>query len=375
MSPAFTRKLLATLLAGRKPSAAGAPKRRLKLCLFKLDGIGDFVLALGAVRYLLAKYGEEQCALVLSAPAAQLARREFPRATVLGFTQYTGGAKSILGLYRDQSAQMRGLSFETLVSLRNQRTTLHHLSLSWIAADRSLGIANTSRLSDQDKKIFQFPLTEILPDLTQFPPGYSRELERHRVLLQHLCQEEISIGAILPRFIAYTPSNGQDIIVTPFSSDPLKDLSQEKMAAVLQEISREVDAPIHLCGGPVEEMRLNSLAAALQSLGVAHASVVISKDLVDFAQRIAASRAVLTVDTSTAHIAIALDKPAVILIGGGLYGEFGPWQRSAKQRWLTNHLPCFECNWRCIYPEIRCLSDIPTSTIARAVVEAWRSAT
>jgi ADP-heptose:LPS heptosyltransferase len=374
MTPAFTRKFLAALLAGRKPSAHRATHRRLKLCLFKLDGIGDFVLALGAIRHLLAHFGEEHCALVLSAPAAPLARREFPRATVFGFTQYTGGLKSILGLYRAQAAQMRGLSFDTLVSLRNQRTTLHHLSLSWIAAEHSVGFTNTTRLLEQDNNIFQYPLQEMLPLPAQFPPGYSRELERHRILTQHLCQQEISIDAILPRLIAYTPIPGQDLIVTPFSSDPAKDWSQEKMAGVLQEVSRGVNAPIRLCGGLMEKERLNSLAATLQSRGVANASVVISQTLVDFAQRIAGARAVFTVDTSAAHIAAALDKPAVILIGGGLYGEFGPWQQSAKQRWFTHHLPCFGCDWRCIYPEIRCLSDIDSSTVARAVIEACQSA-
>lgn len=375
MTPAFTRKFLASVLAGPKPAKSGQPRRRLKACIFKLDGIGDFVLALGAIRQLLAHYGEEQCALVLSAPAAQLARQEFPRATIFGFSHYVGGAKSMLALYFGQAAPLRDLSFETLISLRNQRTTLHHLALSWIRADHSIGFANTPRLLEQDQSIFQYPLSEMLPLPAQAPLDYCRELERHRILLQHLCQQEITIGSILPRFSTFTPSPGEDLIVTPFSSDPVKDLSQEKMCAILKEVSREVSAPIRLCGGPVEKARLESLAAALRSQGVANVSVVISKNLVEFAERVAAARAILAVDTSTAHIATALDKPTVILIGGGLYGEFGPWRHSAKQRWLTNQLPCFNCDWRCIFPEIRCLSDIPSSSVARAVVDACRGAT
>jgi ADP-heptose:LPS heptosyltransferase len=98
--------------------------------------------------------------------------------------------------------------------------------------------------------------------------------------------------------------------------------------------------------------------------------VEIPKSLVEFAQRVADAKAVLTVETSTAHLAAALDKPAVILIGGGHFGLLGPWQRSSKQRWLTNQLPCFGCDWRCIYPEIRCLSEIPPSAVARALLDA-----
>ncbi|MGD1086619.1 MAG: glycosyltransferase family 9 protein [Verrucomicrobiota bacterium] len=370
MTPAFTRKLLAALLAGRRPGGTRQPPRRLKACVFKLDGIGDFVLALGAVRQILDHYGEAQCALVVSKSAADLARSEFPRAAVLGFPQFTGGMKSMLALYFGHAAQLGGYSFEKLISLRYQRTTFHHLALSWINASHSVSFANTPDLLESDKTIYQFLLTERLPLPMHAPPGFSLELERHRKIVEHIRQQETTMAGILPRFTSFVPKTGADLIVTPYGGSPIRDYAEDKLIAVLKEVSRSVAAPIRLCGGPAERTRLGRLGAALRSQGVANISVEIPKSLVEFAQRVADAKAVLTVETSTAHLAAALDKPAVILIGGGHFGLLGPWQRSSKQRWLTNQLPCFGCDWRCIYPEIRCLSEIPPSAVARALLDA-----
>jgi ADP-heptose:LPS heptosyltransferase len=91
--------------------------------------------------------------------------------------------------------------------------------------------------------------------------------------------------------------------------------------------------------------------------------------VVEFAEAVGRAELVLTVETATAHLAAALDRPAIVLIGGGHFGQFGPWRRSARQVWLTHPMDCFGCNWRCIHPEPYCLTRISSDAVRDAIAQ------
>jgi len=92
-----------------------------------------------------------------------------------------------------------------------------------------------------------------------------------------------------------------------------------------------------------------------------------TRGTVEFAEAISQAELVLTVETSTAHIATALDRPTIVLNGGGHYGQFAPWRRSARQIWLTHRLDCFGCGWRCPYPAPYCLTRIAAEQVGAAI--------
>ena len=94
-----------------------------------------------------------------------------------------------------------------------------------------------------------------------------------------------------------------------------------------------------------------------------------SSDLAEHVALISLSPAVLTMETAHAHIAGALGVPAVVITGGGHYGIFAPWAESQNFRWLVNPLPCFGCNWRCIYDRPLCIQDILPARIAGNLME------
>ena len=368
----FFRKALAKWLARPARHRGGPPTRRLKACLFKLDGIGDFVLAAGAIRRLFDHYGRENCVLVTSTPAAQLARAEFPGAEIFGFDQYIGGIKSWLALRPALTSKLAGYEFDELISLRYQRTTLHHLALSWIRASHSAGLLNKADFLEADRAIYQFPLSDSFVLPMHAPAGFCLELERHRQLLGHILRAEIPMEDLLPRLSFLKPERGDELVVTPYSSAGIKDYPDEHLGTAILEMRRQVNAQIRLSGGPADHARLEHLAAVLRGRCVPGVIVDTPDSVVQFARLVGRAGAVLTVDTSTAHLATAMDKPAVILIGGGQYGEFGPWRRSGRQKWLNHELPCYGCEWRCQWPEVRCLTEIPPTTVAGALLEIWQ---
>lgn len=73
---------------------------------------------------------------------------------------------------------------------------------------------------------------------------------------------------------------------------------------------------------------------------------------------------VLGADTAPLHIATALRKPTVGIMGGGHYGRFYPWGNNALNRVANLPMDCYGCNWQCRYSTIRCVQEITPATVA-----------
>ncbi len=91
------------------------------------------------------------------------------------------------------------------------------------------------------------------------------------------------------------------------------------------------------------------------------------------------ARLLLTNETSAVHIGAACGTPTVCLLGGGHYGRFLPYQiqgsiaRPLPQA-VIHKMPCFGCNWQCIYPRpeggpVPCIEQIDTEEVWQAVSE------
>ena len=80
---------------------------------------------------------------------------------------------------------------------------------------------------------------------------------------------------------------------------------------------------------------------------------------------IAGCRLLVSNETSAIHIAAILGVPSVCILGGGHYGRFLPYRIEGEEdrplpRCVTHSMPCFSCNWNCIYsPE----PDVPPPCI------------
>jgi ADP-heptose:LPS heptosyltransferase len=82
--------------------------------------------------------------------------------------------------------------------------------------------------------------------------------------------------------------------------------------------------------------------------------------------------AVLSVDAAPLHIATALRRPVVGILGGGHFGRFFPWGDPATT-WVANQpMDCYWCKWRCRYETPRCIEEIPPTSIADPLRSALR---
>ena len=364
--PASRRLAIASLLSG-----ARTPNKSVEMeaCIFKPDRLGDFVLALGAIRLLLETFGEDRCVLVLSPFASELAALEFPRTPRVVVPAFGGEnlqeavwpwfhTRSILGRYR----------FKKLICLRHHRYLYHDVVLTWIRAAGSYG-TNGGMLNAVPEEAAVF--STRFPGESEYPatarPGFCRELEAHLQTCKAALGGNIDRDDVIPVLRHIGPSEGEGVLVSPFSSSPHKDYPLEKMASAISNVQSWQSVPIRVCVSRLDESRGGRLVELLRRNRMIKSGLLVPGSIEEYVKAVNGAKIVFTVDTATAHIAAALDKPTVVIIGGAHYGFFGPWSRSGKQIWLTNQLDCFQCNGNCIYPEFRCVSDVPPQSISRAL--------
>jgi len=353
------------------------PTRHFSTIIFKVDAIGDFVLSLSAIRLLTEQCGEERCCLVLSPTVAQIAKQEFPGVQVvaLGATNYAGSIRSIIPRLPDDRKKLSRIGGDRLVVLRHQRAPYHHLLLSWIRASERFGIEDTqpSWIQPYNRTSFTSRLTHTVPAPPCGPggpqaTGVCRELQLHSDLLSAVLSSPVKASELLPSFTRAQATGDACFLVAPFAGDPIKNYPVSQLVKILCATQPRLSVPLRIAGSPAQRGLLQALSRELKDAGVSEVDICCPDALSQYVNMVASARLVLTMDSATAHIATALDRPTVVILGGGHYGQFGPWQKSEKQIWLTHPMDCFHCNWQCIHPQPQCIVSISADAVTEAIM-------
>ncbi|HEY1764239.1 MAG TPA: glycosyltransferase family 9 protein [Opitutaceae bacterium] len=201
------------------------------------------------------------------------------------------------------------------------------------------------------------------------PASVPHEIARHEAILRGLGIPSPGAPALLPRIGGWSGEASRDVVVTPYSSSACKDWEDGRWREIIELLFRK-GFRVEVWVGPGQRKRAQDLLSGLALGGPGSGAVVKTGTLGDLALAIGTARLVLTVDTVTAHLAASIDAPMVCLLGGGQYGDFGPWGSSPRQRWVTQVLSCYGCDWRCTRPTVECLLTIATSRVASEVETA-----
>lgn len=361
--PRWLRAAIARRLARPRPETS-SPRRRA-VCIYKVDRIGDFVLATGAIGALVEAFGAENCRLVVSERAGAMARREFPAVATWTIPSSASGIwREMRPLRKRHAADWATEHFDRLVCLRHARSLYRDVTLSWIHADRWHGLGNrpsadSATLQNRPTPVTGFPAAAELP--------WSRELAAHRAVVSEVAGKEISWNELRPRLRSAPVAIGTDVVICPFGSEPMRDygipgwVEAARRAAILSQ-------PLHVVGSGDRTADVERLAAAFRAAG-ASVRLTVDAPADDFVAAIATARLVLTVDSAAAHIRTALDRPAVIIVGGGHFGWFAPWGDGVRQRWVAHRLDCYGCNWDCRRPTVECIDHIGPEAVAAAIKE------
>ncbi len=353
------------------------PRREInesnRLVYFKPDHIGDFILATEAI-HLIEEWaqskGYAKSFIVTSHQNAALARAEFPELGVASIPYaFDGFGGTFWNCLATAHRAFRPLLGAQVVCLRHQRTLVQDLLLDWLRPSRSYGLTGCAlgpRPGFSDIRKFaptvgaSFPLNG---------PPFPQELNAHATLVNLVTGIPANIPDILPRLRSLPTSEGGGIVVFPKAHGSIREYPPAFLAKLISDARSVCGDRIVLVGQERDHRDLAILAALIRDGKEIPVEIQTPPSMFDAARLIASARVVIGMESGPAHVATALDKRAVLFLGGGHFGIFAPWNRSARQRWLQKSLPCYGCSWNCVREEPECITTISSAAALAALRE------
>lgn len=350
------------LRRSRRPH--GTP--RWALGIYKADRLGDFVLALGAIRQLVESAGAHRTVLVITRFAEELAKREFPGTDLVivdPCRSGAGAAGATLWHRRGEAIFREGV--RDLVCLRHHRLPAESVMCGGIPATVSWGAAN-SVLPGAAARLATLPLGHVVSPPTVLD-GECIELARHRAVVGAYLSKQLAPSEIVPILEPGWHGTGSGVVVSPFGSESIRDIPRPLLAAAGRHLREAHGLRMRLLCPPGQATRFTELAQWLTLVGVEDIAVVSCATINDLREALRGSRLVLSAETGTAHMAAAIDAPMVAFLGGGHIGWFAPWARSLRQQWVTNDVSCTGCLWYCSQSTPVCLTGIVEERVSKAI--------
>lgn len=342
------------------PRARG---RRYRLAILKLDRLGDAVLSLGAVRLLVREYGSAQTLLIISSVAEPLFRREFPEVDLLVLPPFCEcfWPDFVQTMVR-HAARLRGIEADDLVCLRHQPSDYLHAIASLVQARR---VHASEWVKAGERICLDYPRCRRVPYPEHSAEG-CLELEAHHSVVQGVLHQPVVFHDMIPVLASEPAGGGAALLVCPQAGSAIRQYPPASLAtAVALFLEASPSMRVKFCLPPGAPR--SAYEQALKDAGVSGVVWVHPANLGELIQAISSAHLVLAPDSGPAHLATAMDKPGVFLLGGGQHGMFAPWWRSALQVWLDHAMHCYHCQWRCIHTEPLCITRIEPAAVAAAL--------
>jgi ADP-heptose:LPS heptosyltransferase len=350
------------ILTGRERRSRNPPP---KTCILKFGRLGDLILATGSIRTLILEYGESCITLVISSVCFELAKHLFPK------------VGNIICL-KDQSGASVVQDLETIKSKIGEISTLinltHHLTSSQITLLKSFQAKYRFSLNPSHLNLYGLEkdcANLIMRRYPKYPTvrgkSMNLELEGNRILLGNVLDREIDFNEVLTTFERVARKD-RTVLLCPFGSSSIRDLGAISLGPSIALLSG-YGFSIKLCAPLGAERKYETFASQLNQHTGIKIDLTVVEDIKTFLHEIGSAEIVITTESAPAHIATAFDQHAIILTGGGHFGFFDSWSRSSRQKWISNPMSCFGCNWNCIQGEPICISKIPAELIQDAALE------
>jgi ADP-heptose:LPS heptosyltransferase len=178
------------------------------------------------------------------------------------------------------------------------------------------------------------------------PPAVYFEFHRNRFFFVTVLQENIAINA---QVIKTTGGVKNGIAILPGAGAFKRSWEKEKFLQLIKLIQQHSSHPICLIGGPAEVANGDYLMANLAEGGVQN--FINKTSLPQLIEKIAGSALLIANETGAIHIAVAALTPSVCILGGGHFERFAPYPHdvTCSPVCVYEKLPCYYCNWGCIF--------------------------
>ncbi len=362
-------------VVGRPPAEPRPePLRAKSILLFKPDGIGDYILWTALLQEAARGWPQAKVTLLCCAPTGELARVMFPKWKIIEIPKRPKNISAFLWMLLKNPRLYRIERHGLLIDLRPHRASWELLYVILLRADQKIGL-------ERSRSTFRgTPLPEKRFFNILIPQPPSDPVEREKLG----CEELRLVGGLLSFFGKFLkhgttpdlrsfvwprpplPSGERFWVIGPFSGNSIRDYPLSKWKEALKALACQVPPPDRLliCGAASQHAAAEVFRATLkESLPVEN--LCGSLGLAETAGLLLEAEMVFATESALAHMAVALRRPAVVILGGGHYGLFAPWgKKIAPVEWVENRIDCYGCNWVCIQPSAICIGDIPASRVS-----------
>jgi ADP-heptose:LPS heptosyltransferase len=355
-----------------------------RVLIVRLDGIGDFVLWLHAAQATVLFYKAQGRRVVLVANAAWAAWAKelliFDEVVALDVRKFG----SCLPYRYRLGYRIRMLGASIAVQPTYSRDWLCGDAVIRMcgASERIGSTGDTSNISLRQKRYSDLWYTRLI----SADSAPCMELMRNAEFVRGLGKVDfrarvpdlraISTLRMDDSFVAATAGSHQYYALFPGASWNGKRWSLASFAQLADRIYNQTGWLGVVCGGP-EDSELAEMLCRQSSAPLLNWAG--RTDLAQLAAVLAAAQLLVTNDTSATHIAAACGVPVVCILGGGHLGRFMPYQVEQRDdrplpRAIIHPMPCFGCNWQCIYERsigtpVPCIERIQVEEVWDAISE------
>ena len=365
-----------------KWTANGDPRFN-RVLIVRLDAIGDFVLWLDAARALVDHYKASGKSAILVANETWAAWANdlaiFEKVIAINVEEFQ--QRPQYRYRRGRVVQDQGCAIA--VNPTYSRHWLLDDSVIRISgADVRIGsIGDKLSVGTWKRRIANRWYTHFLPA----NPSPCMELERNAEFMR--CLGEMDFHAKLPQLDTAKAAKTDDAFLSATAGRPYyvlfpgaswmgKKWPVSNFIEVGEKLYRRTGWQGVVCGGPAD---LETAAVLCEQCSAPMLNWAGRTDLPRLAAILSKAQLLLSNDTSATHIAAACNIPTVCLLGGGQFGRFLPYQIEKMPdrplpRAVFHTMPCFGCNWHCIYehsPEdpLPCIEQISVNDVWQAIGE------
>ena len=163
-------------------------------------------------------------------------------------------------------------------------------------------------------------------------------------------------------------------VLFPGASSPIKSWPIEKFIQVIEKIFNTTGIVCVVCGGKNELKYVDHfINNSFKSINIINMTT-----LPELVYIISRAEFIISNDTCATHIAAAVSRPSVCILGGGHFGRFLPYTINGKFNRhnsiaIYGNMDCFECNWNCKYDPGQhqcapCIDRVTVDQVFEAVI-------
>lgn len=351
-------------------SAARVPNEKIVL-IVRLDALGDYVVWRNAAEAMISSYRRDSAVVVLAGNILwqDLALADLPQHSFIGVEPQRLVSDFI---YRMRvmfriSRLRAGVTISPAYS-RNHLTSdaMVRVSRAPVRVGYSGDVSNTTAWWHKAS-------SKWFTTLVQNPASGS---ESHRNA--HFARVfGVNVDGLLPqlkidwKMLEFKLPGTPYVVISPGAGWAGRVWPTARFSAIAKWIHETYGFNVVLCGGASERLTAATIAKECEFSIV---NLVGMTSAVQLAAVIAGSEMVISNETSSVHIAASVCVPAVAITGGGHFGRFVPYAVDSvvdgrAPRVVSSQMPCFGCNWICIYERG---NDEPVACIDRVSVEKVR---